>query len=116
MALSLSGAMLMATAGAAAPALAGTTPPSSLNIGIVFFAYHPNDATVAPGATITVKNFDWKLIHEPHSLTAFNGAFDTGVMATGPKSITAPEAPGDYRYYCTVHGPSMFGVIRVVDD
>jgi plastocyanin len=114
LALSFLGLVALGTGATAAPALAGAPPPTSVNINIVFFAYHPNDVTVAPGATITVANIDGRTFGEPHSLTG--RFFNTGVFTTGIRTITAPTTPGNYYYLCLVHGPSMYGVIRVGED
>jgi plastocyanin len=114
LALSLLGLVALGTGATAAPARAGAPPPSSVNIGIVFFTYHPNDVTVAPGATIRVANIDGLISGVPHSLTG--RFFNTGVFTTGIRTITAPLADGNYYYLCLVHGPSMFGVIRVHED
>jgi plastocyanin len=114
LALSLLGLVVLGTGATAAPALAGAPPPTSVNVNILFFKYYPMDVTVAPGATITVKNIDGRLFGEPHSLTGWG--FNTGVFTTGTRTITAPLADGNYYYLCLVHGPSMHGVIRVHED
>lgn len=65
--------------------------------------------TVAPGARVSVTNGD----DEPHTVTATDGAFDTGPFdASSPGAFTAPSTPGTYAITCTVH-PSMHGTVVV---
>lgn len=65
--------------------------------------------TVAPGTKVTVVDGD----DEPHTVTADDGAFDTGSLdKTHPGSFTAPSKPGAYAIHCKVH-PSMHGTIIV---
>ncbi len=67
------------------------------------FAYSPSTLTVAPGATITVKNEDTA----PHTVTAtnpHNGAFNTGDIQPGSNAtFKAPTTPGTYPYICLIH-------------
>ncbi len=66
-------------------------------------------APVAPGATVVAANRD----AEPHTVTAIDGAFDSGQIATGNAvSFAAPSAPGTYEFVCTIH-PSMSGQLVV---
>jgi len=65
--------------------------------------------TVAPGATITVKNDD----SAEHSVTAqTEGKFDVHVDAGEQGTLTAPTEPGEYAFYCVYH-PSMKGTLIV---
>jgi plastocyanin len=106
-ALSLLAATLGGTAAMAAPASAGTNPV----INIIAFRYRPDPLTVAPGTQIDVRNLDGHFFGEPHTLTG--RGFNTGVFTTGIRTISAPDAPGTYRYLCIVHGPSMNGTLIV---
>src|SRR5262245_20955235 len=64
---------------------------------------------VAPGSAVTVANRDG----QPHTLTASNGAFDTGQIPSGKAvAFIAPSAPGTYEIVCTIH-PSMHGQLVV---
>lgn len=73
---------------------------SSDAITIKNFAYSPDTLTVAPGATVTVTNKD----QVTHTLTAVNGAFNTGDIGPGQsKTITAPKTSGHYSYMCSIH-------------
>jgi plastocyanin len=73
-------------------------------------AYYPAMLRVLPGDTIAVTNREG----EDHSLTAKDGAFDTGVYASGTRYIEAPGNPGRYPYSCLVHGPRVMKGILIV--
>ncbi len=65
--------------------------------------------TVAPGVLVTVINED----AEPHSATAEDGSFDTGLFGQGEQmTFTAPAAAGTYNILCTAH-PDMAGQLIV---
>ena len=65
--------------------------------------------TVAAGAVVQVSNAD----AAAHTLTAEDGAFDTGSVGTGTTvSFTAPATPGTYEFFCEIH-PSMTGSLVV---
>jgi plastocyanin len=70
---------------------------------------------VAPGSTVTVFNEGGL----DHSLTAVDGAFDTGLLAAGQTAEFKVEASGVMRYYCSLHGTAsgrgMAGVIIVAE-
>lgn len=77
-------------------------------IEIAGFAFG-GQTTVATGQTITVTNADGA----PHTLTAVDGSFDTGVIqGGGATSLAAPLAPGSYAFFCSLH-PSMTGTLTV---
>ncbi|WP_099041495.1 cupredoxin domain-containing protein [Mycobacterium neglectum] len=65
--------------------------------------------TVAPGATITLKNED----SAEHSVTSqTEGTFDVHVDGGEQGTLTAPTEPGEYAFYCVYH-PSMKGTLIV---
>lgn len=65
--------------------------------------------TVAPGAAVKIENEG----SAPHTVTADDGAFDSGRVSSGSSSsITAPAEPGSYAFHCEVH-PSMTGTLTV---
>ncbi len=78
------------------------------SIAIRDFAFAPGNVQVPVGATVTWTNYD----DAPHSATARDGSWDTGILSKGEsKALTFGKA-GDYTYYCTVH-PSMVARLQV---
>jgi plastocyanin len=65
--------------------------------------------TVSSGADVQVSNAD----AEAHTMTARNGAFDSGSVDEGTSvTFKAPTVPGTYEFYCDIH-PSMTGQLVV---
>ncbi len=79
-------------------------------VEIVEFTYSPDPVVVQVGGKVTWRNND----NPPHTATADDGSFDTGIIETGKqKSVTFKE-PGTFTYFCTVH-PFMHGTVEVVE-
>jgi len=92
-------------ASSAAPA--SPAPAAAATISIAGFKF--SDATVAPGAQVTVVNDD----SAEHSVTSDTaGVFDVEVEGKRQATFTAPTQPGTYLFHCTYH-PSMHGVLTV---
>jgi plastocyanin len=72
------------------------------------FAFAPNPINVKMGASMTVVNDD----HTTHTLTADNGAFDTGDLRGGQRGSVSLDRAGTYAYHCELH-PFMTGTVRV---
>jgi hypothetical protein len=73
------------------------------------FEFAPATATVAAGGKVT-----WKLVGEaPHSITAGDGSFDSGILDPGASFSQTFDEPGTYAYSCLVH-PNMKGTVQVV--
>lgn len=71
------------------------------------FTFSP--ATARPGGSVVVQNRDGVA----HTVTADRGQFDSGaVNPQGAATITAPTAPGSYRFTCVIH-PQMSGTLVV---
>jgi plastocyanin len=81
-----------------------TAPPSSSAqeadavITITDFAYKV-PASVAAGATITIKNED----SQAHTVTSKEGGFDVKVDPKGTATLKAPDKAGSYPFVCTFH-------------
>ena len=85
-----------------------TGAQTSNGIEIVNFAY-AGDLIVKPGQSIQVVNSDGV----PHTLTADDGSFDSGVIGGGASgSFATPNADGTFSFICTIH-PSMSGELTV---
>jgi plastocyanin len=78
-------------------------------VTIVDFKFGPRATTVHAGDTITWTNDG----PSPHSATANNGSFDTGILSRGQSGSHTFTTPGTYTYFCKVH-PFMHGTIVVL--
>ncbi len=66
-------------------------------------------APVAAGGEVTFKNSD----AAPHTMTADDGAFDSGRVEPGATAtVMAPADPGDYAFHCEIH-PDMKATLTV---
>jgi len=91
-----------------APASQPGGAPSAVVITIQNFDFG-QPRTVLAGADVQVSNAD----AEAHTMTARNGAFDTGSVDEGTSvTFKAPAVPGTYEFYCDIH-PSMTGQLVV---
>jgi plastocyanin len=71
-------------------------------------SFEPADVTVAAGETVT-----WS--HEgglPHTVTAEDGAFDSGDLSGGDTFSHTFEEAGSFPYVCSIH-PDMTGTVEV---
>lgn len=105
-ACSSSGSTSSAASETSSPVSGGTasapTGAAADTIVIKNFMFSPSSLTVAPGATVTVKNEDTVT----HTLTDKSSAsvFNTGDIAPGrSKTFNAPNKPGNYPYICSIH-------------
>ena len=97
-----------ATATASPESTSSTTETSGPTITMANMSFG-DPITVAPGATITLKNDD----SAEHSVTSeTEGKFDVHVDAGEQGTLTAPTEPGEYAFYCVYH-PSMKGTLIV---
>ena len=78
----------------------------SVNIGDNFF--DPPQSAVEPGSTITWTNNG----DEPHTVTADDGSFDSGMLNPGDSYTVAFDGQGTVTYHCTIH-PEMRGSVSV---
>jgi plastocyanin len=76
---------------------------------IVDFSFSPATITIHVGDTITWTNVG----KAPHSATAYNHSFDTGVLQPGHSGSHTFTTPGTYTYFCIVH-PFMKGTVVVL--
>jgi plastocyanin len=77
-------------------------------VSIVDRAFSPSSIRVAAGGTITFTNSD----DRPHTVTANDGSFDSGIMNAGARYARRFATAGTYRYFCAVH-PEMTGTVTV---
>lgn len=91
---------------AAAPPPAGAVP-----VQIVNLAFSPASVAVPVGGTVTWTNDD----SLPHTATALDGSFDSGILDGGGTFNWTFEAPGTFAYQCALH-PQMRGEVVVTGD
>ncbi len=72
------------------------------------FAYHPNPITVTAGRSVTWTNND----SAPHTVTADDGSFTSGTIASGGTFTHTFATMGTVAYHCTIH-QSMHGSVDV---
>ena len=78
----------------------------AVSIGDNFF--EPAAATIEPGDSVTWTNNG----AVPHTVTADNGLFDSGVLEPGESYTVDFDGQGTLAYYCTLH-PEMRGSLTV---
>jgi plastocyanin len=104
---------------APAPATPGPTPTPTPTVGtppadgdqvasIVDFAFDPGEVEVPAGSTVTWQNHG----EAPHTVTAGDGTFDSGLIAAGATWARTFTTPGTYAFVCQFH-PEMVGTVVV---
>jgi plastocyanin len=83
-------------------------PNSTTTVDIRDHAFNPAQLNVAPGTTVTFVNNDT----EPHTATANDGLFDSGVLEPGSSFDVWLDGAGTVTYHCELH-PEMQGSIVV---
>lgn len=117
-AFKVTGGLATATPLPAIPAAAAPTstlPASSgtVKVMIIDSSFNPAKITVPAGTTVLWVNNGL----ESHTVTASNGAFDSGALAKGDAFQFTFTTPGTYHYYCKFHGTAdgngMAGLVVV---
>src|SRR4051794_4215731 len=81
---------------------------SSTAVTIVDFAFQPASLEVTAGTTVTWTNSG----AAPHTVTADDGAFDSGTLQPGSTFSFTFDTPGTFAYHCEIH-PNMTATIIV---
>ncbi len=81
---------------------ASSVVAANRNVRIADFAFGRASVTVREGDTVTWSNSD----EAPHTATADDGSFDTGVMDPGQSASVTFQNAGTVTYFCAIH-PSM---------
>jgi plastocyanin len=77
-------------------------------VSVVDVAFQPADIEVPVGTTV-----DWTNVDPfAHTVTARDGAFDSGTMDGGGTFSQTFSEPGTFEYFCAIH-PSMTGTVTV---
>lgn len=74
---------------------------------IADFSFAPATVTVSAGTTITWTNSG----NAPHTVTADDGAFDSGSLASGGTFSQAFAAAGTFAYHCAIHSQMVGSVV-----
>lgn len=82
--------------------------PGTKAASIVDFAFDPTSPQVATGTTITWTNRG----QAPHTVTASDGSFDSGMIAPGSTYARTFDSPGTFAFACTFH-PDMTATVVV---
>ena len=82
----------------------------SEKVQIVEFTYEPDPVVVQAGGKVIWQNEDTA----PHTATADDGSFDTGIIEKGKLGSATFKEPGTFTYFCEVH-PTMHGTVEVID-
>ena len=72
------------------------------------WGYGANPIVVQVGDTVSWVNTGVA----PHTVTAYDGSFDSGIMVSGAVWSFTASSPGQYGYYCTLH-PDMVSTLIV---
>ncbi|MGD9891881.1 MAG: cupredoxin domain-containing protein [Dehalococcoidia bacterium] len=72
------------------------------------WGYSVNPIVVKAGDTVSWVNTGVA----PHSVTAYDGSFDSGIMVSGAAWTFTATTPGEFGYYCTLH-PDMVATLIV---
>jgi plastocyanin len=81
-----------------------------VEVAIRDFFFAPARLSVAPGTTVVWVNEG----AHPHTVTAFDGSFDSGVLMPGDAFAVTFGGSGTVWYFCEIH-PSMTGGVTVSD-
>ncbi|HTP59310.1 MAG TPA: beta-propeller fold lactonase family protein [Spirochaetia bacterium] len=86
---------------------AGAMKAGAVTAGISGFAF-PDSVTITAGQSVLWTNAD----AVPHTVSADNGSWDSGEIASGATFLKRFDAAGVFSYHCSIH-PSMTGTIVV---
>ena len=79
-----------------------------MTVSIQDFSFNPGQITVAPGTTVTWTNQG----PSPHTTTADDGSWDSGLLQQGEDFSFTFDKPGTYTYHCSIH-PDMTASVKV---
>ncbi len=92
----------------AAVVFSGTLFAATHEVMIMNSAFTPSDMTVQQGDSIVWTNMDTA----PHTVTATDNSFDSGMMLTNDTYTHVFDAAGNFAYVCLYHS-DMTAVVRV---
>lgn len=83
-------------------------PAEPASVAARNIAFEPAELTVTTGSTVKWTNHDGVA----HTVTADDGAFDSGALLEGETFSQTFDSPGTFAYHCEIH-PSMMGTVTV---
>ena len=88
----------------------GSTPVKAIKTEVVIdnFSFSPNTLTLPARATVTWTNHD----DVPHNIVSTDQKFKSPVLDTDEQFSHTFDAPGTYKYFCSIH-PKMTGQVVV---
>lgn len=92
----------------ATPAPSASPVADSVQVLIANLAFDPATLSIASGETVTWTNDD----SVPHTVTALDGAFDSGIFDPGASFSWTFAESGMFAYQCQLH-PTMEGTVEV---
>jgi plastocyanin len=105
--LDAAGPFILSAATEASPAASASE--TTVAVDIVDFDFQPAELEIAAGTTVTWTNVG----RQPHTATAEDGSFDTGVLTTDRSASHTFTEAGTYPYVCTLHENTMQAVLIV---
>ncbi|MBI4311710.1 MAG: cytochrome P460 family protein [Chloroflexi bacterium] len=88
-------------------------PTGPGEVGISRVSYQPGTFTVKAGTPVTWRNST--IDDTPHTVTANDRSFDSGVLEPGKEFTYTFATLGTYAYTCSLHPNQMRGTIRVTE-
>ena len=85
-----------------------TAPATSASVSMAGRSFSPSTVTIAAGGSVTFNNND----DRAHTVTATDGAFDSGTISEGGSWKRTFKGAGTFSYLCALH-PEMTGTVVV---
>jgi plastocyanin len=99
-------ALLIAMRDASSPAETAeraAPPQNATAVRITKFTYNPDPIRVERGQAVAWTNRDLA----PHTVTAEDNSWDSGLMDQGETFVLTFDEPGVYEYICALHPPRL---------
>jgi plastocyanin len=93
------------------PPAQSAAPAGAASVQIVNLSFDPSTLTVPAGTTVSWSNED----AVPHTVTAEDGSFDSGIFDPGSTFSWEFTTPGTFAYVCNLH-PQMQGSVDVTGE
>jgi plastocyanin len=98
-------------AGRIPPPAKSVAPEGAMSVRIIDLSFDPPAIAVPAGTTVSWDNEDTV----PHTVTAVDGSFDSGIFDPGGVFSWEFTSPGVFEYLCNLH-PQMRGSVEVTGE